>query len=1325
MPFFLQHPLFTFICYLTFFHHRIWVEAGLVDLTSANRREQVPGLPDWSQAGFERGTQDLPDDSKVGYTLTADQLATQFGLVANDGQDDTDALQKAISAMSQQAVPDGMYRLIQLPAGTINLSYMIYVDTSYLIIRGAGANPDAGGTKLVFRPDEDTKYDTIVNERWDLDNMKYSWDFVDDNGNGVSGEATGGWLWPGRSVFRVGSSEVASKYSRQHSEAPRNRKELFKGSVNYHWRSDEHKIKGWAVSQDNDKAGVKGTSSVRVNRTETKWVTLADETATDVWIASPVKRNDFVSWGVETEDWFVNSYVFQDWATVTSRQTVSDTASIWELDHPLRFDVFRSSIADGSTEMEETEILAKVSPIAHVVHHVGIEHLYITHEIDGLSPSQAERNYGNLAPEQAHHGIVFRYARDSYVRGIRTFMTGSHPIATESARNIQIQDNLFDGAWNKGKGGNGYLRGSRLWDSVIANNTLRNLRHITMQWCAMGNVVILNNITNDMNLHGGYESQNLFELNYASVSYSHRSGSCSSCGGEAGDQEPGTWYPIWWAAGEKASKWSGASGYQNVFYRNYMIKQQVDGGEFLEYLPYFAKDGSLSQKIWQLGWDNQSPAGSRYAHLATESGILKDWNGFEKVDFSVEPNYGANSFLEDPHTSLFLKDVSAATGTIVDFSSIKGYDYCRGDVEPNVVGFYMASSASRSCVPFSPSVIDHTKFTHLVFAYGSLAADGTISVGSSEASLLTEMVALKSTDSKLRISLAIGGWGIGASPSNLVTVATNGGARRRLGTTGAAICSRYGLDGIDLEWAPGISANQFNNIVQDATANLGAFNLSISTPHSFWSSSGINLYAKSIAASVEFISLLTHDSSETTLTALNGPSKMESTLAALHRLEVPRGQILFGVPFYGRSKTPTSQDCVSDGCAINSGTSSTSECIASTDLGQGTFPYYSIYSMDTEGGLDTSAARVGEGMDITSGRYWTSAGDILQFETPDSVREKARQATMLCAGGLSVFSLDQDNRNYDLTNAIWDGGALLPTAAEIVSTLVGEPLDENGLVSGEFWEDVSAQLLQYYANLPVDTMYKVFILIAVWALDEVAGSLYEYLNFSAMTEDSFALYKKWETKALNWAVANYTGMGNDYWQCSYSSSTGNNFKHETCPGGHNTRGADVDDVYWKLTDSSGFATYMTDNLELDTGTMLIGEIPVGRNPSSCGIFRPREARKKAVLRLDMDGWQDDGTGRLLPAIRAPPTASALAAHRSNHRQRDLHSRHHIESMPPYDPSENSEGFSPYDPDKDCRTIWHDPDSRSVDQLMPILQMALTTLVSGNDTLASTMGYSQL
>jgi hypothetical protein len=37
-------------------------------------------------------------------------------------------------------------------------------------------------------------------------------------------------------------------------------------------------------------------------------------------------------------------------------------------------------------------------------------------------------------------------------------------------------------------------------------------------------------------------------------------------------------------------------------------------------LQYFARDGSLSSKIYQLGWDNQSTAGTHYAHLSLEGG---------------------------------------------------------------------------------------------------------------------------------------------------------------------------------------------------------------------------------------------------------------------------------------------------------------------------------------------------------------------------------------------------------------------------------------------------------------------------------------------------------------------------------------------------------------------------------------------------------------------------------------------------------------------------------------------------------------------------------
>ena len=88
-----------------------------------------------------------------------------------------------------------------------------------------------------------------------------------------------------------------------------------------------------------------------------------------------------------------------------------------------------------------------------------------------------------------------------------------------------------------------------------------NLRHFTFQWAAMGNVAVENDMDCDMNLHGGGEGFNLFERNTVRIAYDHRSGSCeTNCGGEGGTEDEGTWGPIYWSAGDKASKWAGATG---------------------------------------------------------------------------------------------------------------------------------------------------------------------------------------------------------------------------------------------------------------------------------------------------------------------------------------------------------------------------------------------------------------------------------------------------------------------------------------------------------------------------------------------------------------------------------------------------------------------------------------------------------------------------------------------------------------------------------------------------------------------------------------------
>ena len=66
---------------------------------------------------------------------------------------------------------------------------------------------------------------------------------------------------------------------------------------------------------------------------------------------------------------------------------------------------------------------------------------------------------------------------------------------------------------------------------------------------------------------------------------------------------------------------------------------------------------------------------------------------------------GVNGRFKDQHTSLFLKDVSGATGTIANYDSIAGYAYCRGNVAPKVVGYYLATSVFNSAADLQANIL--------------------------------------------------------------------------------------------------------------------------------------------------------------------------------------------------------------------------------------------------------------------------------------------------------------------------------------------------------------------------------------------------------------------------------------------------------------------------------------------------------------------------------------------------------------------------------------------------------------------------------------------
>jgi len=93
-------------------------------------------LPDFSYAGYHSG--------EVGIPQKSEQIinATDYGVIANDGLDDSKAILKTIKAAS---VLKGDV-VLQLPAGRLILSEVLYIERSNFVLRGIGSGEN--GTEI-------------------------------------------------------------------------------------------------------------------------------------------------------------------------------------------------------------------------------------------------------------------------------------------------------------------------------------------------------------------------------------------------------------------------------------------------------------------------------------------------------------------------------------------------------------------------------------------------------------------------------------------------------------------------------------------------------------------------------------------------------------------------------------------------------------------------------------------------------------------------------------------------------------------------------------------------------------------------------------------------------------------------------------------------------------------------------------------------------------------------------------------------------------------------------------------------------------------------
>lgn len=128
--------------------------------------------------------------------------------------------------------------------------------------------------------------------------------------------------------------------------------------------------------------------------------------------------------------------------------------------------------------------------------------------VPGADIAPLAQVYENSYPDYEVDEIALNWTAGVRLEQLRLLAAGSHPIAVNDSYGTHIRRVLIDGAWNKGKKGNGYLRLERSYYGLVSDVTVLNIRHIAIQWSSAFNLLEKIRANVDINFHGGYAHDN-------------------------------------------------------------------------------------------------------------------------------------------------------------------------------------------------------------------------------------------------------------------------------------------------------------------------------------------------------------------------------------------------------------------------------------------------------------------------------------------------------------------------------------------------------------------------------------------------------------------------------------------------------------------------------------------------------------------------------------------------------------------------------------------------------------------------------------------------
>jgi chitinase len=248
-----------------------------------------------------------------------------------------------------------------------------------------------------------------------------------------------------------------------------------------------------------------------------------------------------------------------------------------------------------------------------------------------------------------------------------------------------------------------------------------------------------------------------------------------------------------------------------------------------------------------------------------------------------------------------------------------------------IIGYY---PAWKSYTGYTPESVDIDKLTHINYAFANIGSDYRIEMGypDKDPENFEKFQELKKIKPDLKVLISVGGWNWSGRFSDMAATDEN---RNKFTDSCVEFISKYGLDGVDLDWeypvGGGLKTNSkrpedkqnFTLLLKEMREKLDAQELKDNKDYLLTIAAGAsNYYIENTEADkfqnyLDYVNLMTYDihGPWDKYTDFNSPLynnndesyqykiSIESSVKAWLKTGLPAEKLVVGVPFYGYSYT--------------------------------------------------------------------------------------------------------------------------------------------------------------------------------------------------------------------------------------------------------------------------------------------------------------------------------------------------------------------------------------------------------------------------------------